>query len=264
MRPTLLPVLITAISVTNVSSKETITASSAVFITNQIDFWLNSYQFIYKFIYQFKGCCIGYKNFRYYFGKSTQFLFEIKILLTHRYYYGLLIYIAIGGCYATILNQFFIWQALGGFNWFTILNHFLPFPFWLMGKVSFPVCIYTFISIIDLCGFLFALGLLYYHGMLLINNQTTYEKNKSITQYSLGNWKSNVLENLGPNWLPALLFSPLISSPLPRNGIDFPSIKENKLNSNKSKWNPFYILIITEVLNQNQWSRKARHQLLYN
>jgi len=159
------------------------------------------------------GCCIGYKNFRY--------------------YYGLLIYIAIGGCYATILNQFFIWQALGGFSWVSVLNHLLPFPFWLWGRIPFQVMIWTFIAIIDLCGFLFAMGLLYYHGMLLINNQTTHEKNKSIKRYSLGQWKANVFESLGPNWLSAVLLSPLVNSELPRNGVDFPVVEE-KLNS-KSK-----------------------------
>ena len=117
----------------------------------------------------------------------------------------------------------------------SVANHLLPFPFWLAGRIPFKVMIWTFIAIIDLCGFLFAVGLLYYHGMLMINNQTTHEKNKSITQYSLGHWKANVVENLGPNWLSAVLFSPLVSSELPRNGIDFPTIKEKALNSHKSK-----------------------------
>ena len=155
--------------------------------------------------------------------------------MIYRYYYGLLVYISIGGLYATLLNQFFIWEALGGLSWITVLNHFLPFPFWLFGSISFKVMIWTFISIIDLCGFMFATALLYYHGMLLINNQTTYEKNNSITQYNLGDYKTNIIENLGPNWLSAVLLSPLISSPLPRNGIDFPTIKEKALNFSKSK-----------------------------
>ncbi|CAG2173598.1 unnamed protein product, partial [Oppiella nova] len=163
----------------------------------------------------FSGCCIGYKNFRF--------------------YYGLLLYVGIGGFYATVLNQFFVWEALGGFSWITVANHLLPFPFWLFGRISFPVMVYTFIAIVDLCGFLFGVSLLYYHSKLMINNQTTYEKNKGITQYSLGHWKANVVENLGPNWVAAILLSPLVSSPLPRNGIDFPTIKENSLNSSKSK-----------------------------
>lgn len=152
-----------------------------------------------------------------------------------RYYYGLLIYVAIGGLYATALNQFFIWEALGGLSWVSVANHLLPFPFWLAGRIPFKVMIWTFIAIIDLCGFLFASGLLYYHGMLAIKNQTTYEKNKSITQYDLGHWKTNVVESLGPNWLRAVLLSPLVSSQLPRNGIDFPTFKNKSLNSQKSK-----------------------------
>ncbi|CAG2111871.1 unnamed protein product [Medioppia subpectinata] len=163
----------------------------------------------------FSGCCIGYKNFRY--------------------YYGLLIYVGIGGLYATVLNQYFIWEVLGGFNWVTILNHLLPFPFWVFGRITFPVMVYTFIAIVDLCGCMFGFALLYYHTRLLINNQTTYERNKGTTQYSLGHWTHNVVENLGPNWLAAILLTPLVSSPLPRNGIDFPSIKEHSLNSMKSK-----------------------------
>jgi hypothetical protein len=95
--------------------------------------------------------------------------------------------------------------------------------------------IWTFISIIDICGFLFASGLIYYHTILMINNQTTYEKNKRINTYNLGHWKTNVIENLGDNWLAALLLSPLIKSRLPQNGIDFPTFKEKTLLSNKSK-----------------------------
>ncbi len=152
-----------------------------------------------------------------------------------RYYYALLIFISIGGLYASVLNQFYIWESLGGFNFSTFFYHILPFPFWLFGKISFKVMIWTFISIIDICGFLFASGLIYYHTILMINNQTTYEKNKCINTYNLGHWKTNVIENLGDNWLAALLLSPLIKSRLPRNGIDFPTFKEKTLISNKSK-----------------------------
>jgi len=156
-----------------------------------------------------------------------------------RFYYGLLIYISIGGLYASVLNQYFIWEALGGLGFGTFCYHILPFPFWLFGKISFKVMIWTFISIIDICGFLFATGLLYYHGNLLINNQTTYEKNKKINTYNYGHWKTNVIENLGENWLAAILLSPLIKSPLPRNGVDFPTYKERGLEWSKSKWSDF-------------------------
>ncbi|XP_054156813.1 probable palmitoyltransferase ZDHHC24 [Oppia nitens] len=163
----------------------------------------------------FSGCCIGYKNFRY--------------------YYGLLLWVAIGGLYATVLNQFFIWQALGGLTYVTVFTHIFPFPFWLFGYISLKCFCYTFLSVINFIGFMFATGLLYYHSVLMVNNQTTYERNNGINQYSLGNWRTNVCENLGPNWLAAILLSPMVKSPLPRNGCDYPTLKDNLINSNKSK-----------------------------
>ncbi|KAI1305172.1 putative palmitoyltransferase ZDHHC24 [Halotydeus destructor] len=162
----------------------------------------------------FAGKCIGYFNFRY--------------------FWALLFHISIGSAYAAILNMFFIWQPLGGFNWTNLVKHTFPIIFWLTGRLPTIVAIWTFISVIDLAAMLFAFGLLVYHSSLMAANQTNHEKNKNITTYNLFNWKDNVAESLGQNWH-LVLISPLISSKLPRDGVKFPNYKEYHLQSSKSK-----------------------------
>lgn len=135
-------------------------------------------------------------------------------------------YLSIGCLYASVMNMFFIWDFLGGFGFKAILYHLFPFPFWLLGTFSLKITFYILISLVNLLGFLFASALSFYHGNLLIRNQTTYERNKQINTYDLEYWKYNVIESLGRNWFLALIGSPLFKSQLLRDGIDFPTKKD--------------------------------------
>ncbi|RWS14468.1 putative palmitoyltransferase ZDHHC24-like protein [Dinothrombium tinctorium] len=130
--------------------------------------------------------------------------------------------------------MFFIWDVLGGFTAYNFMAHTFPFIFWVLGLLPFKIMVWCMISVIDVCGFMFAVGMLVYHGSLLVSNQTVYEKNKAIHKYDLKHWKANVCESLGQRWF-LVWISPWLKSELPRNGIDFPSYKEYKLKSHKNK-----------------------------
>jgi palmitoyltransferase len=162
----------------------------------------------------FAGKCVGYFNFRY--------------------FVGLLLHIGLGAAYASALNSQFIWHFLGGFNFLNFFKHLFPMIFWLFGRIPTEIAFWTMISIIDVCGSMFALGLLLYHSQLLMVNQTNHEKNKNITAYDLHDWKVNVEEVLGDNWK-WTLFSPFVTSKLPRDGIRFPTYREYHVSANKSK-----------------------------
>lgn len=154
--------------------------------------------------------------------------------LSSRYYYGLLIYIAVGALYSTMLNMQFIWTALGGFSFSTFCIHVFPLVFFIFGKLDFKVMLWTFISVLDICGMLFAFGLLYFHGCLVVKNQITFERNHRIQEYNLGNWRVNVEDSLGTNWIASLL-CPFVKANLRGNGLEFKTTKVQHLTSNKSK-----------------------------
>ncbi|XP_074600112.1 putative palmitoyltransferase ZDHHC24 [Brevipalpus obovatus] len=162
----------------------------------------------------FAKTCIGYSNYRYYL--------------------PLCLHLSIGAFYATILNMLFIWNLLGGFNIWNLLAHTFPFIFWTFGKLPLYHTFCCIISVINIAGCLFSLGLLLYHGSMVFTNQTVHEKNKGIDIYDLGSWKMNVYHSLGSNWALVWL-SPFIPSKLPGNGQNFPTRTEFKLNSSKNK-----------------------------
>lgn len=162
----------------------------------------------------FAGVCVGYKN--------------------TRYFMSMLIGIAFGAGYATVLNNFFIWDILGGFSFGTFFHHTFPLIFWLFGRLNFATAVFCLVSVTDACGCLFALGLFLYQGSMIIKNQTNFEKNRRITSYDLRDWKSNLEEVLGDRWH-LIWFSPLVKSTLPRDGIYFPTYEEYQLVSKKSK-----------------------------
>ncbi|XP_067139931.1 probable palmitoyltransferase ZDHHC24 [Centruroides vittatus] len=161
----------------------------------------------------FAGCCIGFKNLRYFW----LFLF----------------YLSIGTFYATVLNMFYIWDMLGGITLLSVTAHILPFMFWITGYLDTDVVFSTFLSVTSIAGFLFVTSLLVYHTISLLKNQTAYERNNSITCYNLG-WKQNIIESLGRRWYLTWIF-PLVSSPLPSNGIDFLTKENILLNQEKTK-----------------------------
>lgn len=99
----------------------------------------------------FAGKCVGYRNIRYFF--------------------GLLVHLTLGGFYASMLNIFFIWDALGGFTVRNAIAHIFPFLFWLFGSLDSKITFWTMLSVLSTCGGLFTLSLIFYHGSLLIKNQ---------------------------------------------------------------------------------------------
>lgn len=161
----------------------------------------------------FSGCCIGYKN--------------------QRFFIGFLFYMMVGCLYATVLNMFFIWDMLGGFNPFSIFAHVLPFIFWVTGYLELSNSFATLFSMLCITGFGFVASLLAFHVQLLLRNQTTFEKNHGITEYNLG-WKDNLIQTLGERWYMVWSF-PLLKSPLPGDGITFMKKEELNLWSTKNR-----------------------------
>lgn len=162
----------------------------------------------------FAGRCVGYKNCRY--------------------FVSMLLHLCIGTLYASVLNQFFIWDLLNGLSVYTILCHLFPAVFLILGHISFKTAVFCFISVIDVAGGLFSLGLLLYHMSLILTNQTIFERSRRITSYDLKEWKQNVYESLGEKWL-LVWFSPLVTSRLPRDGLTFPTHEFNRLEARKGK-----------------------------
>ena len=163
---------------------------------------------------EFAGKCVGYRNYRYFI--------------------GLLIGLLIGSGYSLCLNQFFIWTHLGGFTLLNLVRHTFPLVFMLLGRMEFTLGIHCFICVIDLCGFLFVIGLLLFHSSLMLKNQTNFEKTRGINKYDLRSWRDNVVQVMGESYVKVLL-TPFASSFLPGDGINFPSYQEYRLENEKHK-----------------------------
>lgn len=161
----------------------------------------------------FAGCCIGLKNFRFF----LVFLF----------------YLSVGCFYASVFNMYFIWDYLGGFSFYSVIAHIVPFVFWLLGYLSFQVFIYTLLSVLSLIGGMFVTNLFILHARQMLSNQTTFERNNSIRTYDLG-WKRNLIECLGERWYVTLI-SPFAESILPSDGLSFSTnLKSNSILSQSS------------------------------
>lgn len=162
----------------------------------------------------FAGVCVGYKN--------------------TRYFMSMLVGIFFGAGYSTILNNFFIWDILGGFSINSFFHHSFPLIFYMFGRLTFSKAVFCLVSVTDACGCLFAFGLFMYQCSTIIRNQTNFEKNRRITSYDLKDWRANVEEVLGDRWH-LIWISPLIKSSLPRDGIYFPTYEEYQLAAKKSR-----------------------------
>ncbi|XP_078000383.1 putative palmitoyltransferase ZDHHC24 [Glandiceps talaboti] len=149
----------------------------------------------------FTGKCIGHYN--------------------QRFYMMALLYLFLGALFANFLNFDHAWAILGGLTWQSFFTMILPLLAYIIGLTHG----YTFIMAF-LCGTCFFAGifisvLLYWHAQVVLNGQTTHEKATKDRQYDLG-WKENLRGVLGEKWHLVWLF-PLISSPLPGNGLEFTS-----------------------------------------
>ncbi|XP_017462043.1 PREDICTED: probable palmitoyltransferase ZDHHC24 [Rhagoletis zephyria] len=165
----------------------------------------------------FSACCVGHKNYKYYM--------------------GLLFQVAFGSVYAFAFHSPYVWGNMGGLSVGNAAAHLIPIPFYLLGYIDRWTTLCNFLSMLTLIGALFSGGLFAYHLNLLARNQTTYERAKGITQYSLaGGWRANLLETLGPRWPLTVFLSPLLfDSPLPGDGVHFGGgkmggVREHKYN----------------------------------
>lgn len=163
----------------------------------------------------FACCCVGLKNFRYFL------LF--------------LIYLAIGAIYASVFNLTFIWDVLDGFSLYSVAAHLVPFVFFIFGYLSLKAFLYTFMSMLSVCGVLFVTNLFILHFRQMLHNQTTFERNHGIHTYDLG-WKNNIVESLGKNWHLIWIF-PLIVSPLPSDGLSFKT--NEKVETTNNSYQPY-------------------------
>ncbi|XP_043931343.1 probable palmitoyltransferase ZDHHC24 [Protopterus annectens] len=87
------------------------------------------------------------------------------------------------------------------------------------GQVSSSAFVFAFVADTCVFGFLLVSGFLLIHIILLFGGQTKKEWFNSQFSYDLG-WHRNIKELLGKRWYLVWLF-PLVSSPLPGDGIDF-------------------------------------------
>ena len=145
---------------------------------------------------RFAGYCIGHKN--------------------HRYYLVMLMYMTVTAIYCNFFNYEFVVKVKGGLGIFNIISFFIPHVGYIFGFYD----TYTFIiTTLSSLGFVILLGflwLLQIQFMLIVCNQTQYERKKKIITNNLG-WKKNLIDILGPRWL-LVWFLPWIQSQLPGDG----------------------------------------------
>lgn len=147
----------------------------------------------------FGGCCIGQFNYRF-------FLMY-------------LVYVFLGTLYCVISDTMFLMDKVD-----------LRFPL-LVAKVGFPAFAYLsgletltnecyiLLYIINWIALIFVSIMLKFHVRTSLRGQVTHDVTVSNNKFNLGT-KQNVKEVLGNRWYIAWLF-PLISSPLPRNGLEW-------------------------------------------
>ncbi|XP_038046486.1 probable palmitoyltransferase ZDHHC24 [Patiria miniata] len=151
----------------------------------------------------FMGCCIGYAN--------------------QRYYLMCIMHICILTIYANYLNMDLAVKCISeNFNLLTLIASFTPVLAWIYG-VTQPVSFFiAFQSITCLYCFLIFTVLFLYHLHIVLRGQTTHEfRRLDDRSYDLG-WMQNIRDVLGTRWY-LVWISPLITSPLPGDGVHFKS-----------------------------------------
>lgn len=144
--------------------------------------------------------CVGFRNYRY---------FLICLLFM---WSGLL--------YATLMNaEVFIVILKEGVTLHSVLLLLIPWIMLISGQVSARAFAFAFIADTCVVGFLLVSAFFFFHLYLLFRGQTTREWYSSRRPYSLG-LLGNLRHTLGVRWY-ACWLSPLISSPIPGDGINF-------------------------------------------
>lgn len=113
----------------------------------------------------------------------------------------------------------YIWQEVGGANFYNVLSLAAPHIAVIVGHLS----LYTFwmMSLQTMgCLLVFMTSYLFLYQVLLVyNGQTGYERKQNLKLYDLGA-KQNFLDVLGKRWYLAWLW-PRVSSKLPGDGMNF-------------------------------------------
>ena len=148
----------------------------------------------------FTGKCVGYSN--------------------HRYFINMVGYLCVGALYCNYLNVEYVWEILGGLSLTSLFTMFMPIFAWLFGLTETFKFSVAFISSTCVFGFLLLATLLVYHGINILNGQSTHERANGIREYNCG-WKENMRQVFGVRWYISW-FLPFVDSPLPGNGLEFP------------------------------------------
>lgn len=155
----------------------------------------------------FFACCVGYYNHRYF----ILFTFYVFIAMLYSFYLNVkFVSLFITWNHGLVLVKFIFPLASIVFDFSSETLYVL------MVVVNFLIGCFT--------GFLFI-----YHFINLLKGRIVYEKNcnKKDVVYDRG-WRSNMVEVFGSRWHLTWI-SPFISSPLPGNGVEWPS-------DDKQKW----------------------------
>lgn len=151
----------------------------------------------------FSGCCIGHAN--------------------HRYYLSLLLYVFAAATYANLFHRQFVVERLWHLGWALPICFLAPHVGAVLGFLTlyeFLVTVMTFLAFFCLVMFLWLLKI---QIRQLLTGQLQYEHKKGIKNYNCG-FLGNLTAVMGQQWYAAWVW-PWIPSPLPGNGIAFPTPK---------------------------------------
>ncbi|XP_029467976.1 probable palmitoyltransferase ZDHHC24 [Rhinatrema bivittatum] len=147
------------------------------------------------------GQCVGFRN--------------------QRYFICTLLYGWAGLLYATILNaEIFLGILHEGLSFHSAFLLIMPWMMLLTGQVSGSAFIFAFVADTCVVGFLLCTAFLLFHSVLLFRGATSREWFAGDRRYDLGCWRRNAQEALGSQWY-LVWFCPLLSSPLPGDGVRF-------------------------------------------
>ncbi|XP_034255414.1 probable palmitoyltransferase ZDHHC24 [Thrips palmi] len=155
----------------------------------------------------FAGCCVGHFN--------------------SRFFIMYLVYVCIGTLYCVISDSIFLINKVDLRFPSVVLKIGFPAFAYLSGVETFTNECFILLFIINLAAFIFVCVLLRFHVRIILNGQVTYDVKSSSSNYDYGKME-NVKEVLGCRWYVAWAF-PLVSSPLPRSGLEWDTSEEWKL-----------------------------------